>query len=174
MGKTSGHRTTGSGKSRRETVLRNVPKPTFSIGTLLRRPEFLRTCFIIFLFLVIVSGLATWSMEQIKVRDGQIAPNTRITRIDFEEEDITATETKREEASNSSPRIYITNSTFVERLNASLLGLPTAVSGKGAIEEVATDLVEQFRLTPESLAALQRMSMDGEATNSWVDRKSVV
>lgn len=168
MGKTSGHRTTGSGKSRRETVLRNVPKPTFSIGTLLRRPEFLRTCFIIFLFLVIVSGLATWSMEQIKVRDGQIAPNTRITRIDFEEEDITATETKREEASNSSPRIYITNSTFIERLNASLLGLPTAVSGKSAIEEVATDLVEQFRLTPESLAALQRMSMDGEATNSWV------
>ena len=167
MGKNSGNRTKGTGKSRRETVLRNVPKHSFSFAGLLRKPEFLRTCFIVFLFLVVVSTLATWSKEQIMVRDGQIATDTRITRLDFTIEDAAATEANREEARNSSPRIYIINESFIERIRASLLGLPTAVAGKTVLEDVALELVEKFNLTSESLAALQGMSRDGEATNSW-------
>lgn len=167
MSKTSGNRNKGSGKSRRETVLRNVPKPAFALRQLLRKPEFLRTCSIIFLFLIAVSFVATWSREQIKVRDGQIATNTRITRIDYTIEDSAATEALREEARNSSPRIYTINATFIERLAASLLGLPTAVSGMTSIEEVNPELIAQFNITPETLDSLQKMSRDGEATPSW-------
>ncbi len=167
MAKSSGHRNKSSGTSRRETVLRNVPKPTLSLSTLLRRPEFLRTCFVIFLFLLIVSTIATWSREQIKIRDGQIAPTTRITRIDYTLEDVTATEAKKEEARNSSPRIYTINAAFIERLAASLIGLPTAVSEMTSIEEVNPELIKQFAITPENLQSLQGMSRDGEATSSW-------
>ena len=167
MSKSSGNRNKGSGKSRRETVLRNVPKPAIALRQLLRKPEFLRTCSIIFLFLIAVSFVATWSREQIKVRDGQIATNTRITRIDYTIEDSAATEALREEASNSSPRIYTINATFIERLAASLLGLPTAVSGMTSIEEVNPELIAQFNITPETLESLQKMSRDGEATPSW-------
>jgi len=167
MSKTSGQRNKGSGKSRRETVLRNVPKQTLSLKSLLKRPEFLRTCFIVFLFLITVSTVATWSREQIKVRDGQIASNTRITRIDYTLEDFAATETKREEARNSAPRIYTINATFIERLEASLLGLPTAVSGMTSIEEVNPELAAQFSITPETLMSLQAMSRNGETTQSW-------
>jgi len=134
---------------------------------LLKKPEFLRTCFVVFLFLVVLSLITTWSREQIKVRDGQIASSTRITRIDYSLEDSVATQAKREEARNSSPRIYTINATFIERLAASLLGLPTAVSGMSSIEEVNPELVSQFKLTPETLRSLQSMSRDGEPTQSW-------
>jgi len=167
MGKSSGNRKKGSGKSRRETVLRNVPKPAFSLTNLLRKPEFIKTCFVIFLFLIVVATAATWSREQIKVRDGQIASNTRITRIDYSIEDVAATETKKEEARNSAPRIYTINATFIERLAASLLGLPTAVSGMTSIDEVNPELVSQFKITPETLKSLQSMSRDGQASQSW-------
>ncbi|HIB01309.1 MAG TPA: HDIG domain-containing protein [Phycisphaerales bacterium] len=167
MAKASGQKNKASSKSRRKTVLKNVPKPSVSIIYLLRRPEFLRTCLIIFLFLVVVSILATWSGEQIKVHDGQIATETRIKRINFQFDNAAATEAKRAEARNSSPKIYIVNSTFIERLKASLNGLPTAVSGKVTVEDVSPELVTQFNLTPESLLALQSMSKDGEPTYSW-------
>lgn len=167
MGKSTGNKSKPTAKSRRLAVMRRVPKSTFSLGQLLRKPEFIRTCSIIFLFLVAISILATWSSEQIKVRDGQIASDTRVTRLDFVVEDTDATETKREEARNSSPLIYVINQTFVERIGASLLGLPTAVAGKTMLDEVAPELVSRFRLTPESLHALQGMSKDGEPTSSW-------
>ena len=167
MSKTSGQRSKGTSKSRRASVLRNVPKDVFSFANLLKRPEFLRTCIAIFFFLVVVSSLATWSREQIKIRDGQIASNTRITRIDYSLEDTASTEARREEARNSSPRIYVINATFVERLAASLIGLPTAVAGKTSVEEVNPELAEQFNITPETLQALQLMSRDGEATSAW-------
>ena len=167
MAKSSGQKNKVSSKSRRKTVLKNVPKPSLSVLYLLRRPEFLRTCFIIFLFLVVVSILATWSGEQIKVHDGQIATETRIKRINFQFDNAAATEAKRAEVRNSSPKIYIVNSTFIERLKASLNGLPTAVSGKVAVEDVSPELVTQFNLTPESLLTLQSLSKNGEPTYSW-------
>jgi len=156
-----------SSTTRRAKVLRKVPKQQFQLSELLRKPEFLRTCVIIFLFLLLVSFVATWSREQIKVRDGQIVTDTRVTRLDFEIEDTSATEIKREEEKNSSPRIYIINDSFIERLSASLLGLPTAVFGKTTVEEIAPELVTQFKLTPEKLGALQNMSRDGEPTSTW-------
>jgi cyclic-di-AMP phosphodiesterase PgpH len=170
MAKTSGNKNKSTSKSRRENVLRKVPKQTLEISNLLRQPNLLRTCAIIFLFLAVVASLATWSREQIKVRDGQVASETRIKRIDFQFDDAIATEQEREEARNSSPRIYIVNVTFIERLKASITGLPTAVSGK-TIEDVAPELIKQFQLTPSSLSALQQMTKDGEPTITW--RRSV-
>jgi hypothetical protein len=169
MAKSSGHKhkNKSNSTSRRDTVLRNVPKPSISVAQLLRKPDFLQTCFIVFLFLIVVSSLATWSGEQIKVHDGQIAAQTRIKRINFEFDDIAATQAKRDEAKNSSPRIYTINETFIERLSASLLGLPTAVAGKTTLADVTPELATQFKLTPESLSALQSMSKDGEPIFSW-------
>ncbi|MDP6601799.1 MAG: HDIG domain-containing protein [Phycisphaerales bacterium] len=134
---------------------------------LLVRPEFIHTSVIVFLFLIAVSLLVTWSREQIKVRDGQVMSTTRVNRLDFEVEDVAATEARREEAMNASPRIYRTNDAYLERLEASLLGLPAAVAGMTTVDEVTPELVEQFALTPEAVAALQSMSVDGEPTIAW-------
>ena len=167
MGKAPSNKSSSGSTTRRAKLLRKLPKQEFQIGELLRKPEFLRTCIIVFLFLLVVSLVATWSREQIKIRDGQIVTDTRIKRINFEVEDSSATETNREEARNSSPRIYFVNGSYIERLNASLLGLPTAVFGKKTVEEIAPDLLEQFNVTPETLEALQSMSRDGEPTMAW-------
>lgn len=167
MGKSQGQ--SNSGKSRRETVLRNVPKDSFSISSVLQNPEIVRTSFIIFLFLTVVSSLATWTREQVTISDGQIATNTRITRLDYKVEDIAATEVKREEARNASPRIYTVNQTYIDRLHASLLGLPSAVEGK-ELKDVNPDLASQFGLNEETLRALQGKSIEGQATTLWVNR----
>ncbi|MCH2147077.1 MAG: HDIG domain-containing protein [Phycisphaerales bacterium] len=167
MGKSQGQST--SSKSRRETVLRNVPKDSFSISSVLQNPEVVRTSFIIFLFLIVVSSLATWTREQVTISDGQIATNTRITRLDYEVEDIAATEVKREEARNASPRIYTVNQTYIDRLHASLLGLPAAVEGK-KLEDVNPELATQFGLNEETLRAIQGKSIEGQATTLWVNR----
>ena len=169
MGKSQGQST--SSKSRRETVLRNVPKDSFSISSVLQNPEVVRTCFIIFLFLILVSSLVTWTREQVTISDGQIATNTRITRLDYEVEDIAATEVKREEARNASPRIYTVNQTYIDRLHASLLGLPAAVEGK-KLEDVNPELATQFGLNEETLRAIQGKSIEGQATTLWVNRVS--
>ncbi len=166
MGKSPTTKSTSS-TTRRAKVLRKVPKQQFQLSELLKKPEFLRTCCIVFLFLLLVSLVATWSREQIKVRDGQIVTTTRITRLDYEIEDTSATETNQEEARNSSPRIYFVNDSFIERLSASILGLPTAVFGKTTLEEVAPELVEQFKLSPDKLVALQAMTKDGAPTSTW-------
>jgi len=167
MGKSTTTKSSNASTTRRAKVLRKVPKQQFQISEILKKPEFLRTCFIIFLFLIVVSLVATWSREQIKVRDGQIVTDTRVTRLDFSIEELSATATNQEEARNSSPRIYIVNESFIERLSASTLGLPTAVFGKTTVEEIAPELVEQFDLTPENLHSLQSMSQDGEPTSTW-------
>ena len=167
MGKSQGQST--SGKSRRETVLRNVPKDSFSISSVLQNPEVVRTSFIIFLFLILVSALATWTREQVTISDGQIATNTRITRLDYEVEDIAATELKREEARNASPRIYTVNQPYIDRLHASLLGLPAAVEGK-KLEDVNPELAAQFGLNEEMLREIQGKSIEGQATTLWMNR----
>ncbi len=167
MGKSQGQ--PNSGKSRRETVLRNVPKESFSLSSILQNPDVVRTSFIIFLFLIVVSSLATWTREQVTISDGQIATNTRITRLDYEVEDIAATEAKREEARNASPRIYTVNQTYIDRLHASLVGLPAAVEGK-LLDAINPELASQFGLDEETLLALQGKSIEGQATTLWVNR----
>jgi hypothetical protein len=96
MGKSTTTKSSNASTTRRAKVLRKVPKQQFQISEILKKPEFLRTCFIIFLFLVVVSLVATWSREQIKVRDGQIVTDTRVTRLDFSIEELSATATNQE------------------------------------------------------------------------------
>ncbi len=156
-----------AGRHRRDKVLQNLPKQGLALGDLFVRPEFHRTSFIVFIFLLSVGLLVAWSREQVKVRDGQVMSTTRITRLDFTVEDAQATDARREEARAASPRIYRTNDTYLDRLQASLLGLPPAVAGTTAIEDLSPEIAAQFGLDAGSLAALQSMSADGEPTTSW-------
>ncbi|MCH2133639.1 MAG: HDIG domain-containing protein [Phycisphaerales bacterium] len=153
---------------RRQELLRNLPKPATALRQAMLRPEFIRTACIIFAFLVLLSLLVTRSREMVLVPVGQYVSDTRLTRLDYEIEDVKKTEDDREAARRASPRIYITNDEALDRLEASLMGLPTAVAGESDTTALAGELQEQFQLDDASLAALQDMSAEGEPTAQWI------
>ena len=131
------------------------------------RPDFIRTALIIFGFLVLLSLLVIWSREQLLVRVGQFVSETRLNRLDFKVEDADATMAKRLEASENAPRIYTTNDDLLDRLQASLGGLPTAVSGQTDPTALASELQDQYQLNEFALSILQDMTIEGEATPQW-------
>ncbi|MDG2422989.1 MAG: HDIG domain-containing protein [Phycisphaerales bacterium] len=156
-------------EQRRQELRRNLPKPTMALRQALLRPEFIRTAVIIFCFLVLVSLLVTWSREQLLVRVGHYVSTTKLNRLNYEVEDVEATKTKRQEAAENAPRIYVSNDDLLNRLQASLAGLPTAVAGQTDPTALAGELQDQYQLDEFSLASLQDMTIDGEATDQWLD-----
>lgn len=154
-------------EQRRQELRRNLPKPTTAIRQAMLRPDFIRTALIIFGFLVMLSLLVIWSREQLLVRVGQFVSETRLNRLDFEVEDADATMAKRLEASENAPRIYTTNDDLLDRLQASLGGLPTAVSGQTDPTALASELQDQYQLNEFALSILQDMTIEGEATPQW-------
>ncbi len=163
MGKSTGHHGKGTGKSRRESVLRSVERQSFSARKIIMKPEFLRTFFVIFFFLITVSFLTTWSQEQIKVRVGQIASSTRITRVDYDHENVTETNRQKEEARNSSPKIYTVNVKFIDRLEYSLKNLPDTISQLNSVEEISDEITKLYSFTHESFSALK----DNAVVSRW-------
>jgi hypothetical protein len=168
MAKSGKSRAGTSGSNRRRNELRRtLQDPAISLGTLLQRPELAKTLIIVIGFFLLVSIVVGWSREQVLVREGQIMTETRLKRIDYAVVDERATEQKREEARRESPRMYRPNSSHLERLEAAINGLPTAADGRTTLDEMSSELVEEFQLTVEMLAALQDYVEDGEPTRSW-------
>ena len=159
---------------RREELRRHLPKPTFDPKVLLEKPEFVNAMLISLALVLVAGALVIWGREQVLVRDGQIMTATRLKRLDYLVADDAATETKREEARRSAPRIYRLNEAYITRLEAALQGLPKAVAGKTSVDtEISAELRDSFDLTDAGLVALQAMTTDGEAVPEWnrhVDR----
>ena len=131
------------------------------------RPDFIRTALIIFGLLVLSSLLVIWAREQLLVRVGQVVTDTRLNRLNYEVEDTETTKIKREEAAENAPRIYTTNDDLLDRLQASLSGLPTAVSGQTDPTTLASELQDQYQLNEFVLSVLQGMTIEGESTPQW-------
>ncbi len=163
MGKSTGQHKKGTGQSRRASVLRNVETQSFSFKRLVTNPELLKTFSVIFVFLLFVSTLTIWSREQVKVKVGQIASSTRITRVDYEHVNETETERQKEEAIKSSPKIFTVNEDFIQRLKHSLTNLPETVSELNSIDDITEELKELYDFTPESLEALK----DKNTMSGW-------
>jgi len=168
MAKTGKSRSgTAKTSKRRADLRRNLPRQAFDLRGLLSRADLLKAFLILLAFLVLASSLLIVSREQVMVRDGQIMSETRLKRVDYRLEDETATQTQRESARQASPRIYQLNSAYLRRLEGALIGLPRAVAGKTAMDEISDELIQEFQLTVEGLNRLQEFVADGEATQQW-------
>ncbi len=153
---------------RREELRRSLPKPGFDPRVLLEKPEFVNAMLLAIAFVIVTSSLLIYGREHVLVRDGQVMTTTQLKRLDYQVIDDEATETAREEARKSSPRIYRQNEAYLQRLSAALVGLPQAVAGKASVEEeISDELRQQFQLTNVGLTALQPMAVDGEPTIRW-------
>lgn len=165
--KTNKAATKTSSVKRRADLRRNMPRRVIDLRDIFSRGDLLRALVVIAVFVLLATVLVTFSREQVLVRDGQIMTDTRLKRLDYRVEDERATETKREEARLASPRVYDLNASYLSRLRAALVGLPKAVAGKTALDEISEELINEFQLTAEGLSVLQEFVEEGEATQQW-------
>jgi putative nucleotidyltransferase with HDIG domain len=152
---------------RREEIRRTLPRPSVDFKAILQRPEQIGAGVILFAFLLASSFLVVWSRDQVKIERGQIMTATKLTRLQYQVEDEEATHAAREEARKNSPRVYKLNETYLERLQAALLGLPKAVAGKTSLDEISTELRNEFDLNDADLRALQGVVENGAPSQQW-------
>lgn len=175
MAKSAKGKTTQVKSVRRRTELRRtLPKPEFDLLAILSRPDLLQGIAVALTFLLLSVWLVNFSREQTLIRDGAIATETRLKRVDFTVLDEAATQARREEARRAAPRIYRLNHSYLDRLEAALLGLPRAAAGKSSLDEMSQELILEFQLTDEALVELQKHVLDGEVTPDWKRWTSVL
>ena len=152
---------------RRAELRRTLPKQTFDFRALLQQPQFVNSVGVAIGFFVVLSLIMIWSRDQSKVEVDQIMTDTRLKRLDYRVADLLTTDQRREEAGKSAPHIYTLNTLYLVRLAASLNGLPIAVAGKTTLEEISSELREEFDLTEAGLRALAPFAIEGETTPQW-------
>lgn len=153
---------------RREGLKRILPQSSWNLSSLAFRPELVMIVTIVVSFVIVASALVIWSRDQIKVGEQMIMTTSRLNRLTFKVPDEQATATAREEARKNAPRIYKLNTTFLDRLRASLTGLPAALAERTAIDQVSPELRESFGLkSDQDLRLIQRYFKDGTLAPEW-------
>ena len=159
----------GSAKTarRREELRRTLPKQTYDIKSLLQRPEFFTAAMVTLGFFVVLSAIMISSRDRLMVQVGQVMTDTRLNRLDYRVADLVTTDLRREEAGKSAPHVYTLNTLYLDRLAASLNGLPIGLAGKTSLEEISPELKEEFQLSEAGLRALASFAVEGETTRQW-------
>jgi hypothetical protein len=154
MAKSTGSGRSGKSARRREELRRNIRRPAVDYLVLLRRPELVRAAGILALMALLSALIVDWSRNQVLVSHGQIMTDTRLKRVDYQVTDDAATEKQRDEARKNVGRIYVLNTSYLDRLEAQLRGLPKAVAAKTP-GEVSEEIRTQYRLDEKAIAALE-------------------
>jgi len=162
---------TTRGGARRRGIKRTLGRQPATWRDLLRSPRFGWALLIMLAYTVTASALVTATRETPRLVEGRLADTTRLARVDFEIEDLVATEQEREIRRRSTPRYYVANRAALDAVRRSLEGLPTALADAETLDQVAEGIRDEFRLDPERLAAIRREAVDGEASAAW--RESV-
>jgi putative nucleotidyltransferase with HDIG domain len=158
---------------RREELRRNLPRPSPEFVEWFRRPEFAATVGITFAFALAFALLTAWSRGVPRAFVGQIAIDSRINLAQYETENQSLTNSKREEARRTAPRFYVANGKYLSSLKAKIEGLPVATFEKRSVSEIDNELANAFDLSDSALAELQRYGgakVASENWRTWTDR----
>jgi len=157
-------------KRRRSELRRRVPRQTPGVRSALRRPSTIQSVLLTVLLAVVAGMIVAWARERPLVAPGRIMTDTRAVRVEFEVPDAEATESRRQLARSSAPRVYRVNAGTLQEIKTSLERLPTALADVESLEDVAPEIREAFALTPERLTAIRDFAIGGEASRSWERR----
>ncbi len=122
---------------------------------------------VLVLFVLCSSALAIWTRSQPLVAVGQIAHETRISRVEFIAEDLTQTDRLKEDARQNIPRVYSADLPVLEDIRASLANLPRTLSGVSQFDKVDRSIRVQFGLSEEAFNALHAMPEDEDSSAAW-------
>ncbi|MFO0893504.1 MAG: HDIG domain-containing protein [Phycisphaerales bacterium] len=132
-----------------------------------RSPVFLQCLAAGAVFMLLAWLTGSWSRQQIRLVEGDLATEARLNRVDYQLENSALTRQQRELARRNAPRIYDVDRSYLEALRAAIEGLPQAAAGKQAVRDVQEELVRAFSLDQGALLALQRHQDKEGPTDSW-------
>lgn len=118
-------------------------------------------------FVLVVGTTVIWARGQVRVAVGQIMRETRTARVEFNTEDVQQTQTQRDAARFSVPRVYSADMPVLEELRADLLNLPRTLAGVSTLGEVSREIRVRFRLSEELFAAIRSIANDDEQMARW-------
>jgi putative nucleotidyltransferase with HDIG domain len=119
-------------------------------------------------FVLVATALSVWARRQPLVAVGRVMVDTRLVRVPIKSEDTEATDRAREAARQRTPWVFAADIPVLKELRGSLENLPRTMARVQSIDQVEASIKEQFKLTPESLAAIQAESKNGEPSPQWM------
>ncbi|MBX3359208.1 MAG: HDIG domain-containing protein [Phycisphaeraceae bacterium] len=151
-----------------EEIRRAAKRRPVDLGGLMRQPGIGLTVLVWVAFAVVCTVLLNITREQPILSVGRVMNETAAVRVGFELEDRPATDEDRKSVRQQTPRVYVADTAVLMDIQGSLVNLPRTVSTAETIDDVAKEIREQFRLTPESLAALKSaVSEAGAPSEAW-------
>ena len=158
-----------SNSARRREVRRNMPRPPRRWAQWLRRPETAWVGLYVFMFSVVGSLIAVSAADRPGVQVGQVMPRAVVARVRFRAVDQDATLTRKTEARDMEPGVYVPNHTFLsqirENLNA-LISLGADESIK-SIDQIPPETQRSLQLTGDGLSQLRKFTTDGRPNEKW-------
>lgn len=152
---------------RRSRIAASIRPKAPDLGTLLRRPKVVNGVIIVAISAVLLTAIISWGRTSSRLWVGEVAYDSLVNPVEFTVPDAIATKQRREEARAGADRYYIANVPVLERLGASIEGLPLAVREVVSLDEVDPGLRKQFDLDDNDLSLLQRYSTADGATPAW-------
>ncbi|MEO1236230.1 MAG: HDIG domain-containing metalloprotein [Planctomycetota bacterium] len=160
-----------SQNARRRDVRRAVPRPAPRWLAALRRRDVGWAALYALAFAVIASAVVVSVRDRPAYYVTQVTDRPVVARIEFQANDIEATEREREFAQRNVPAVFVHNQDLFQKVLEETLNLLNL--GGELYEEIPPDYLASLRLTPAGHALLQRYAegADGESTNPdrWAD-----
>lgn len=111
--------------------------------------------------------IIAWGRTSPRIWTGEVAYESLVNPVEFTVPDAVATKQRREEARAGADRYYIANEPVLERLRASIEGLPLAVREVVNLDDVDPGLRKLFDLDDNELSILQRYATADGSTITW-------
>ncbi len=140
-------------------LMDSLAQPTLGLGLL-----------VALLFAAACSGLVIWTRGQPLVAVGRVMDDTRLVRVQMRVSDDAATTQAREQARQSTPRVFRSDAPVLDALAASLESLPQVAAGAETLEALDPTIRQEYGLTPDIFAALKLQAVDARPTSAWVSK----
>ncbi|MFK7759188.1 MAG: HD family phosphohydrolase [Phycisphaerales bacterium] len=158
------------GSTRRATVRIASTPIRQRIADLIASPNLFWGTIAILGFILIVGTISNWSRNQLLVTVGQVMHETRISRVEFNTEDVQQTQMQQQAARLNVPRIHNADLPVLEEIRASLANLPRTLGGVGTLDEVDRSIRIQFGLTTDSFSSLRETAAQEASLKLWNDQ----
>lgn len=120
------------------------------------------------LFAVVATLLVWWTRGQPLAAPGRIMDHTALVRVaQLVTVDEVLTRQARENARQSTPRVFVANDGPIDAAVAAIEALPATVAGARELLDVDPQIAAQFELTPELLEAIRGATAGDEGRVMW-------
>lgn len=156
--------------ARRRELRRKMPRQPWPVlEWFAGKDAFWGTLF--FATFVLFAGLITlaagqrqrWAVQQ-------VLPQTVVARVPFSAHDAEATQKLQRDVSAREPNVYVPNPRFYQGVRDRLRSLVVLASDTGIrFEQIAPETRDALQLTPEGLAELREIIVNGKPSDWWQD-----